>query len=114
MKLIYKNKIILKNPKYETNIFKLAYGLMFASKEKIKDGLIMTYRINLKHPITMLFCFYKYDILFVDKNFVVVDKVTLKPFQLNYIPKKKCLYVIESCENKFKEIKIFDKIKITL
>ena len=115
-KLIYKNKTILKEMKYATSIFEISYGLMFASKKKIERGicLVMPIAKNLKFQsaVTMLFCFHSMNILFLDEKFKVVDNVNLKPFKFSYIPKKSSKYVIESTKDKFKNIKIGDRVKI--
>jgi len=117
-KLVYNKKIILKEMKYVTSIFEISYGLMFASKNKIEKGmcLVMPITKNLKFQsaVTMLFCFHPMNILFLDKNFKVVDNVILKPFRISYIPKKSAKYVIESTKNKFHKIKIGDIVKIQL
>lgn len=117
-KLIHKNKIILKEMVYAKSIWQISKGLMFANKKKVKKGMCLVFpsRKNKKYSsaITMLFCFSKYEILFIDKDFKVVDKTILPPFKLTYIPKKPCKYVIESIPNSFKDIKIGNKIKIEL
>jgi uncharacterized membrane protein (UPF0127 family) len=115
-KLIHKNKIILKDMIYATNIFDISKGLMFSSKDKIKQGmcLVMPSKSDKKFgcSVTMLFVFSSLDILFINKNYEVVDKKTLKPFLFSYTPKKPCKFVIESLPQTFKSIKIGDKIKI--
>ena len=115
-KLIHKNKIILLEMKYATNILDLGRGLMFASKKKIDKGICMVLprrsEGRVSFAITMLFCFYPYDILFINSRFEVVDKVMLNPWRITYIPKKPCKYVIESSKNKFKNIKVGDVVNI--
>ena len=61
----------------------------------------------------MFFCFYPYQILFLDSNFKVVDLVTLKPWSLGYRPKNKIKYAIESWPGTFDNINIGDSVKIT-
>ena len=115
-KLIYKNKTVLSDMKYASNIFSISKGLMFASKKKIGRGmcLVMPSKKDKRFScsVTMLFVFSSLEILFVNKNFKVVDKRTLKPFVLRYTPRGKCKYVIESIPNTFDNIKIGDKIAI--
>ncbi len=116
--LFHKNDQILSDMVYATSILQISKGLMFAGKKKINKGMClvipskMDERIN--SSVTMLFCFYSMDIIFVDSNFNVVDKQTLRPFKVCYVPKKKCRYVIESFKGKFNNIKIGDKIEIHL
>lgn len=115
-KLIHKNKTILKNMIYATSILDISKGLMFASKKKVHNGMCLVFPSNknrkIQCSITMLFCFSPYEILFIDKDFKIVDKQILPPFKLSYIPKKPCRYVIESTPNRFKNIKIGDTIGI--
>ncbi|MFW6285823.1 MAG: DUF192 domain-containing protein [Nanoarchaeota archaeon] len=115
-KLIHKKKIILNDMKYAKNIFSISRGLMFASKKKIEKGmcLVLPLRRDKKFSssVTMLFVFYPLEILFVNGNYKVVDKIILKPFKFSYIPKQHCKYIIESKPNTFNNIKIGDKIDI--
>ena len=116
VKLIYKNKIILPDLKYVRNIFGLVGGLMFASKEKVKKGmcLVMLGKSDKKFGvgIHMFFCFYPYDVLFINSDFRVVDKKILTPWSSSYTPKKPVKYIIESWKGTFKDINIGDKIQI--
>ncbi|MBW3017849.1 DUF192 domain-containing protein [Candidatus Woesearchaeota archaeon] len=43
-----------------------AIGLMFASKNKIRKGMCLMNRKESRAGITMLFCFYPMDVIFVD------------------------------------------------
>ena len=116
-KLIHNGKIILSEMKFATNLFDISRGLMFRRKKIIEKGICLVIptkketRINAS--ITMFFCFSSMDILFLNKNFEVVDKVELKPWIFNYTPEKPAKYVIESISHKFKGIKIGDKVKVT-
>ena len=113
-RLIHKNKVLLSEMKYVKGVFGLFMGLRFASGDRIKKGICMvTSGIEEKRtPLDMLFCFYPYEILFVDSDFRVVGKIILKPWTLSYVPKKPCKYVIESLPGTFKNVKIGDKVKI--
>ena len=100
---------------YATNPFRIARGLMFASKKTIDKGICLVLpgkEAKLGSSVTMLFCFSSMDILFLNSKFKVVDKTTLKPFVLSYTPNSPAKYVIESSPNKFKNIKIGDSVKI--
>ena len=116
-KLIHKNKIILKDMDYLTSVWKISKGLMFSSKKKCKKGvcLVMPSLKDAKFgsAVTMYFCFYKLEILFVNTKYKVVDKVTLMPFKSTYVPREACKYVIESYPGTFSDIKIGDKVKIS-
>ena len=63
----------------------------------------------------MFFVFYPIDVLFLDKNKIVVDiKENFKPFTF-YTSKSKSVYVIELPKNSVSESKtrISDKIKFS-
>ena len=115
-KLMYKKKIVLERMVIAKSLFRIARGLMFASKKTIDKGICLEVptktntRFNAR--VTMLFCFSSMDILFVNSNFKIVDKVTLKPFRFSYLPKKPCKYIIESVENKFEKLKVGDLVEI--
>lgn len=117
-KLIHKKKVILNEMKYATSIFAIGKGLMFANKTKIEKGmsLVMPTRKNHKFSsaVTMYFCFHPMDILFINTDFKVVDKVTLKPWKSSYVPKEAAKYVIESTKDKFKNINMGDKVEIEI
>src|SRR3989344_7359210 len=116
VKLIFKNKTILQKMKYVTSIFGLIKGLMFASEEKIKQGvcLVMLGKRDKKFGVSIhtLFCFHPYEILFVNSNLKVVDKRVLKPWSLGYTPKKPVKYIVESWKGTFRGINVGAKVKI--
>lgn len=115
-RLYHNNLLILNDMKWVTNSAKLALGLMLSSKKKVEKGmcLVMPTKEDVQFgaSVTMFFCFYGLDILFINNKGIVVDKVTLKPWVPNYTPKEACKYVIESSIGKFKDIKIGDMVKI--
>lgn len=115
-KLIHKNKTILKNMKYATSTPSIAKGLMFAGKKKIQKGICMKLPtkedVKYNASVTMFFCFSSLQIIFINSDYKIVDKVTLKPFKANYTPKDKCRYIIESTVGTFDNLKIGDKVEI--
>lgn len=115
-KLIHKKKVILNEMKYLTSMLSISKGLMLSSKKKCKNGvcLVMPTDKDVKFgaSVTMMFCLYSLEIIFVNSKFKVVDKVILKPWKITYVPKSECRYVIESYPGNLKEIKIGDTIKI--
>lgn len=115
-KFFHNKSLILDNMKWATNAFELSNGLMFSSKKRVDRGicLVMPTKEDVKFgaSVTMFFCIYGLDILFINTKNKVVDKVTLKPWVPNYTPKKPCKYVIESTIGKFKDIKIGDSVEI--
>ena len=114
--LWYGKKRILSDMRVARSTFAISKGLMFAFKKKISRGicLVMPVSKDVKYgaAVTMMFCFYKMDILFVNSSFKVVDKVELKPWKISYIPREKCKYVIESLPKTFNEIEIGEKVTI--
>ena len=61
----------------------------------------------------MIFVFYPIDVLFLDKNKIVVElKEKFNPFTF-HTPKKKAMYIIEMPKNSIKKLKakVGDKIK---
>ena len=116
LKLYHKNKLVLENIIATKTTFQKATGLMLKSKRASKNGMFFNFlkdkEVRYGASITMMFCFFPLDIIFIDKKFRVVDKKTMYPFQITYTPKKKCLYVIEAYKGTFRDIKISDKITI--
>ena len=114
--LIHNKKKVLEDMRIAKSGIRLAYGLMFASKKKIERGLCLIFPVNndvqFGATITMWFCFRKYEILFINSHFEVVDKVVLNPWRTSYVPKAPCKYVIESLPNTFKHINMGDKVQI--
>lgn len=84
--------------------FKRFKGLM--GKKDFNDELLFT---NLKDSsIHTLFMRFTIDVYFIDKNRIVYDKVTLKPWRF-YKPKKQAKYILETKEKKLK-LEIGDKL----
>jgi len=112
--MIIKNKIkktlIAKNAKICKNIISKSIGLIFTIKPR---PLIFFFRKEKIIPLHMFFVFYPIDVLFIDKNKIVVEiKENFRPFTV-YTPQKKAMYVIELSKNTVKETKtkIGDKIE---
>ena len=73
---------------------KKARGLMFTSK-KTDFGMVFPYTYEKIISLHMFFVFYPIDVLFLDKNKIVVEKKEkFKPFTF-YTPRKKAKYIIE-------------------
>ena len=104
--------------KYATGTWEISRGLMFARNKRIARGLCMkmpaSKDIKFGSAVTMAFMLHGLDIIFVNSSNKVVDKVTLRPWKFTYIPKDKCIHIIESTIGKFKDIKIGDRIEIKL
>jgi uncharacterized membrane protein (UPF0127 family) len=86
-------KILLsKKAKFCKTIFSRALGLMFSQKPKT---LIFVFKKEKIIPLHMFFVFYPIDVLFLDKNKIVIEKKeNFKPFTF-YTSTKKAKYAIE-------------------
>ena len=95
-----------------SNALSRRFGLMF-SRQKT---LVFTFEEEQIVPLHMMFVFYKIDVLFLNKDQVVVEmKQNFKPFTF-YIPKNKAAYVIELRQGAIKDEKIIvgEKIDLTV
>ncbi|OYT33969.1 MAG: hypothetical protein B6U87_02730 [Candidatus Aenigmarchaeota archaeon ex4484_52] len=91
-------KTKLRNVFLMENLFELGIGLMFRKKSMALFKLPFC----AKHSVYMLFMKFSLDLIFIDKNFKIVDIIeNVSPVTLNpkswklYIPKKKCKYILE-------------------
>ena len=74
-------------------------------EKKINEPLIFIFEKESFVPLHMCFVFFPIDVLFLDKNKVVVDKKeNFRPFTF-YTSKKKAMYVIELPSNSIKKSK---------
>jgi uncharacterized protein len=104
-----KKDVIAEDAVVCSNIFSQGLGLMFSFKIK---SLVFTLKKEKITPLHMFFVFYPIDVLFLDKEKVVVDvKENFRPFSF-YTPKHKSMYVIELPEGTIKKTKtwVWDKI----
>ena len=106
-----KKVIVHDNARLCNGIFSKFAGLMF-SKKKDK-ALIFKFNKENNVSLHMLFVFYPIDVLFLDKNKVIVDiRENFKPFTF-YKSRKKAMYAVELPYGTIKKTKteIGDKIK---
>lgn len=88
-----KNVVIGSNFTLCNGVFSKFRGLMFT--KNIEQALIFKFDKEKIISLHMLFVFYPIDVLFLDKNKIVVDIINcFKPFTL-YNSKKKAMYAIE-------------------
>ena len=84
--------------------FKRFMGLM--CKKDFEDGLLFT---NLTDSsIHTMFMRFEIDVYFIDKNKIIYDKVSLKPWKF-YRPEKQAKYILETKKDKLK-LKIGDRL----
>jgi len=70
-------------------------GLMFRKEIERPLVLVLDNETRLGASIHMCFMRFPIDAVFLDSERKVVDKTTLKPWALNYTPKKPAKYVVE-------------------
>ncbi|MEW6295770.1 MAG: DUF192 domain-containing protein [Candidatus Diapherotrites archaeon] len=84
-------------------------GLMLERKEKFNYGLVFDFRAEkrIEASIHMLFVFFPIDLVYLNKEKKVIElKHGIKPWSLNYTPKRKAHYLIELPEGTIKKKKI--------
>ena len=105
---------IIKKIKIADSFFRKFKGLVFEKKENFDYGLIFHLeregRINAS--IHMLFVFFPIDAVFLNSKKKVVDIArNLRPFILNYTPKKAAKYIVELPIGLSEKIELDDKLK---
>ena len=87
-------------------------GLMFKRKSKFNYALIFEFITEgtVTSSLHMLFVFFPTDVLFLDGNKKVVDKMTMYPFRLHYSPKKPAKFAVELPKGKARGVKVGAKI----
>src|SRR3989338_6045084 len=102
-----KKKLIIGKVKLAKTRAERMRGLMFSRKPEHALILCMPKESRIGSAIHMMFVFYPLDVLFLDSKKQVVDKVLgLKPFALNYVPKRAAKYVVELPEGPGKKANI--------
>lgn len=105
-KILANNKIVC------NTIISKTVGLMF-KKELIDCGYVFEFSRDVIGSIHMFFVFFPIDIIWLDKNLIVVElKENVKPFTPSLVPKKRCRYFIEIPSGTIKksETKLGDRI----
>ena len=106
-------KVLAKNVRFASNGLERMKGLMFEDKKKFNYALVFDFpsESRIGTSLHMLFVFFPIDVLFLDKEKKIVDKVTLQPFIPNYTPKKAAKYVIEMSKGTAKSAKLGQKVE---
>lgn len=112
MDLICNKKVIVDNVIIYDNFLMKFFGLRF-SKPLDNEAILFVSKKESKFNaiVDMFFVNFSLDVLWLDKDMEVVDKATLKPFQVRK-PRQKAMHIIELEEGKGKDIKIGDKVEI--
>lgn len=111
IKNITRKTIVAKRFKIAMSSIEKALGLMFSEP---KDALVMVFEKEKNIALHMFFVLGTIDVLFLDKNFKVVElKRNFKPFT-SYTSGKKAKYVIELPAGSIKDSKtrIDDKVAL--
>lgn len=101
--------VLARNLVYAKNIFKQGTGLMF--RRKLQDtAWIFPWKMNLRPDITNLFVFQTIDIAWLNHDGVVIQKKTVRPFELHVRGPKNCASFIELPEGALKKVKRGDSL----
>lgn len=95
---VSQKKKIIEKIKFANSFLKKFRGLMFEKEKDFDYALIFDLgkESRIKAGIHMCFVFFPINVLFLDEKRKVVDIVfELKPWTLNYSPKKKACYIVE-------------------
>ena len=106
-------KIIAKKVGHAATFFQKFKGLMLESKDNFDYALVFDLgsETRIGASVHMMFVFFPIDIVFLNSGRKVVDKATLKPWILNYTPKRPARHFIELPEGMAKEIKIGQRLE---
>lgn len=87
-------------------------GLMFANKLAPDSGIILVNSSESKIDSSIHMFFMKFDIttLWLDKNYVVVDKVLAKKWHPAYISRKPAQYVVETNATRYSDFSVGDSL----
>lgn len=91
-------KKIIGKVKFARTFLSRAVGLMFLRRKNFDFGLVfeLPEESRIAGTIHMLFVFFPIDAVYLDSHRKVVDIARgLKPFALNYTPKKPAKYLVE-------------------
>jgi len=107
------NRKIIERIRLADSYWKKLKGLMFSGKHDY--ALIFDFggESRIKASIHMLFVFHSIDLVYLSEGRKVVDLVEgIRPFTLNYTPKKNARYLIELPEGTIKKnrIKLGDEV----
>ena len=90
-------------------------GLMFAKSLQANQSFVLVNKSESIHnaSIHMFFVFFPIDVIWLDKNYTVVDiKRNIKPFTFLLRPRKPAQYIVEVKANTTKGIKVNDTINL--
>ncbi len=109
-----RNKKITEKTRLANTFFEKFKGLMFEKKGRFDYALIFDFGSEKKAGarIHMLFVFFPICAVYLDAGKKVVDmKNNLKPFSLNYTPKKKARFLVELPVQAGKAVSLGDQLE---
>lgn len=110
LKNLSKKSTIIAKVHLAESYFSKMRGLMFERKRNFDYAIVLCLdeESRLKASIHMLFVFFPIAVFFLDSHKKVVDKKLMKPFSLNYTPKKASKYIVELPSEKINSAEIGD------
>jgi len=109
-----KNRVISEGVKIAGNALERAKGLMFEKPEKFDYAMVFIFQqeARIESSIHMMFVFFPIDAVYLDAKKKIVDIArNLKPFALNYTPKKAAKYLIELPAGRADSIEVGDVLE---
>lgn len=105
--------VLLARVKWGTDFFTKLRGLMFRRSLPDDEGLVFIYgrESKLDTSIHMFFMAFPIATIWLDKNFVVVDKVLAKPWRPAYASRLPAQYVIEANPSLLDRVNVGDQLK---
>ncbi|MCM8757010.1 MAG: DUF192 domain-containing protein [Candidatus Omnitrophica bacterium] len=102
--------MIARRVRFADSFFLKLRGLMFEKKERFDYALVFPFEQEkrLGASIHMLFVFFPITAAYLDSKKRVVDVAVVKPFSLNYTPKKAAKYLIELPKEKARLLAVGD------
>jgi uncharacterized membrane protein (UPF0127 family) len=113
VKIVNSNKSNLSfHAKYCKSFFDKLMGLMFKKFINPDYGIILaeTVESKLNSAIHMLFMNFDITVLWLNKDWVIVDKTVAKKWHLVYAPSKPAQYTIELHSTRYNDFSIGDKL----
>ncbi len=99
--------------KYCQSFFCQFHGLMFTKSIPEDQGLLLVQKgdSRLNASIHMMFMWMDLAIIWINSEYVVVDRVLARRWKMGYFPKKAARYVLETGTSHLQEFNLGDKIR---
>ena len=108
-----KKRKIMERVRFADSFYLKLRGLMFERGENFNYALVFPFgrEARAEASIHMLFVFFPIAAVYLDSGKRVVDMAKMKPFALNYTPKKPAAFIVELPEEKANGISIGDRLE---